>query len=84
MARSSAEFWSDRFLSDTDSDEFVNGVTSTSSNGNSNSNGSRGCNCGGGGESARALQQILRLLDNLNERDLCTLKKVVDRMVCEL
>lgn len=37
------------------------------------------CNC----ESARALKEILSLLDDLNNEDLRLLEEVLDRLVCE-
>jgi len=33
-------------------------------------------------ESARALKKILELLDELNNKDLCILDKVIDRLLC--
>lgn len=70
MARSSADYWSER-------------VSNVSANGNGNGNGNsnRGRDCDR--ESSKALKEILSLLDDLNDSDLRLLEEIIDRLVCE-
>lgn len=73
MARSSADYWSNRFSNSSDSNGDENNVLGTTSD------RSRGCDR----ESSKALKEILSLLDDLNNSDLRLLEEILDRLICE-
>lgn len=47
-----------------------------------NSSNSSSCNRGCDSESAQALRDIVGLLDDLNNRDLCLLDDIIKRLLC--
>lgn len=69
MPRPSCEYWNDRA---------VLGASENRDNDRGNEN-DRGCDC----RSARALKEILSLLDDLNNEDLRLLEEILDRIICE-
>lgn len=68
MARTSADFWSERVSGNSER------VESSRSNGN-------GSDCDR--ESSKALRNILSQLDDLNNSDLRLLDDIIDRLLCE-